>query len=124
MRPSEFAWIRWICRRLSAPAQRRAVRWARGPQRPHRGTLTTNLIRQMTGAAMAAALGIALLTGCAQEPAQLTSGTLATATTDAAAEPAQDCTEDAAAGTVSAEVLEESGTVGTAQVPVPHNDCD
>lgn len=86
--------------------------------------MTTNLIRQMTGAAMAAALGIALLTGCAQEPAQLTSGTLATATTDAAAEPAQDCTEDAAAGTVSAEVLEESGTVGTAQVPVPHNDCD
>lgn len=56
------------------------------------GTVTTDLIRQITGAAMAAALGIALLTGSAQEPAQLTSGTLATSTTDAAAEPAQDCT--------------------------------
>ncbi|SFV22350.1 hypothetical protein [Micrococcus terreus] len=75
--------------------------------------MTTQSIRQITGVTMAAGLGLALLSGCAQEPAQLTSGTAA-----------QACTEDTSADTVTVEMLEEGVPVGTAEIPVLHNDCD
>ncbi|WP_260061568.1 hypothetical protein [Micrococcus terreus] len=37
---------------------------------------------------------------------------------------AQACTEDTSADTVTVEMLEEGVPVGTAEIPVLHNDCD